>query len=216
MIMEYGLMVYLCNNSSLLLSPDKRLKHFISTYNKMKKQKSTITNISEISSSDDESQAKPKLDKEELKKLIKLSDDELSQEQITPKSSPQKPIKIKRQKSPRLQDLPKIQPNKSISQKITQKYLTQEADFKKLQKKAKKLGANSLDYSKRKSFKYMVEYNDKKIHFGSVKTEDYITHHDQVRREKYLNKAKRITDKDGRLTYELPFHPNYWSVNLLN
>ena len=182
----------------------------------MKKQKSTTKNISEVSSSDDESQAKSKINKEELKKYIKDSDDESSQEQITPKSSPQKPIKVKRQKSSQLQDLPKIQPNKSISQKITQKYLAQESDFKKLQKKAKKLGANSLDYSKRKNYKYVVEYNDKKIHFGSAKTEHYITHHDQVRREKYLNKAKRITDKDGRLTHELPFYPNYWSVNLLN
>ena len=57
----------------------------------------------------------------------------------------------------------------------------------------------------------MVEYNDKKIHFGSAKTEDYLTHHDQVRRDKYLSKAK-----DGRLTHELPFYPNYWSVNPLN
>ena len=57
---------------------------------KMKKQKSTTMNISEVSSSDDESQAKPKIDKEELKKYIKDSDDESGQEQITPKSSPQK------------------------------------------------------------------------------------------------------------------------------
>ena len=117
----------------------------------MKKQKSTQDKISEVLSSDDESQiAKPKIDKEELKKLIKDSDDESSQEQITPKSSPQKSSKAKRLKSPRLQDLPKIQPNKSISQKITQTFLVQEDDFKKLQKKAKKLGADSLDYSKRK------------------------------------------------------------------
>ena len=183
----------------------------------MKKQKSTTINISEVSSSDDESQiAKPKIDKEELKKLIKDSDDESSQEQITPKSSPQKPTKVKRLKTPRLQDSPIIQPKKSISKDPPQKYLVQGADFKKLQKKAKKLGADSLEYSKRKNLKYMVEYNDKKIHFGSAKTEDYLTHHDQVRREKYLNKAKKITDKDGRLTHELPFYPNYWSVNLLN
>ena len=181
----------------------------------MKKQKSTTINISEISSSDDESQiAKPH--KEDLKKYIKDSDDESSQEQITPKSSPQKPIKVKRLKTPRLQDSPIIQPKKSISKDPPQKYLAQGANFKKLQKKAKKLGADSLQYSKRKNLKYMVEYNDKKIHFGSAKTEDYLTHHDQVRREKYLNKAKRITDKDGRLTHELPFYPNYWSVNLLN
>ena len=173
---------------------------------KMKKQKSTTINICEVSSSDDESQAKPKIDKEELKKYIKDSDDESSQEQITPKSSPQKPIKVQRKKSPRLQDSPSIQPNKTISQKITQKCLVQEDDFKKLQKRAKKFGADSLNYSRRTNYKYVVEYNDKKIHFGSAKTEDYITHHDQVRREKYLNKAKRITDKDGRLTHELPFY----------
>ena len=55
---------------------------------KMKKQKSNTMNISEISSSDDEYQAKPKIDKEDFKKYIKDSDDESSQEQITPKSYP--------------------------------------------------------------------------------------------------------------------------------
>ena len=183
----------------------------------MKKQKSTIINISEVSSSDDEN-AKPH--KEDLKKYIKDSDDESSQEQITPKSSPQKPIKVKRLKTPSLQDSPIIKPiikpKKSISKESPQKYIVQGDKFKKLQKKAKKLGADSLQYSKRKNLKYMVEYNNKKIHFGSAKTEDYITHHDPVRREKNHAKAKRITDKDGRLTFELPFYPNYWSVNLLN
>ena len=58
----------------------------------MKKQKSIQDKISEALSSDDESQiAKPKIDKEELKKLIKDSDDdESSQEQLTPKCSPKK------------------------------------------------------------------------------------------------------------------------------
>ena len=182
----------------------------------MKKQKSIIINISEVSSSDDESEkAKPKIDKEELRKYLNDSDDE-AQEQITPKSSPQKPIKVKRLKTPPLQDSPLIKPKKSISKESPQKYIVQGDKFKKLQKKAKKFGADSLQYSKRKNLKYMVEYNDKKIHFGSAKTEDYLTHHDPVRREKYLNKAKKITDKDGRLTHELPFYPNYRSVNLLN
>ena len=62
----------------------------------------------------------------------------------------------------------------------------------------------------------MVEYNDKKIHFGSTKTDDYINHHDHVQREKYLKKAKQIKNKDGQLTYKLPTSSNYWSVNLLN
>ena len=56
----------------------------------MKKQKPAILNISDFSSSDDESQAKPKIDKEELKQYIKDSDNESIQE-ITPKSSPQIP-----------------------------------------------------------------------------------------------------------------------------
>ena len=86
----------------------------------MKKQKSTTINISEVSSSDDESQAKPKIDKEELKKYIKDRDDESSQEQITPKSSPQKP-RAKRNKTPKLQDSYIIQPNKPISRQLSQK-----------------------------------------------------------------------------------------------
>ena len=118
----------------------------------MKKEKSMKIFISKDLSSDDdddEYQAKPKIDKEELKKYIKDSDDESGQEQITPKSSPQKP-KVKRKKMTKLQDSPSIQPNKTISQKITQKKLVQESDFRKLRKKAEILGADSLDYSKRK------------------------------------------------------------------
>ena len=103
-----------------------------------------------------------------MKKYIKDSDDE---------SSPQKPIKVKRLKTPP----PIIKTKKSISKEPTQKYLVQGVNFKKLQKKAKKLGADSLQYSKRKNHKYMVEYNNKKIHFGSAKSEDFITHQDPIR-----------------------------------
>ena len=183
----------------------------------MKKQKSSIINLSEFSSSDEESEkATPKIDKEELRKYLKDSDEEFSQHQITPKSSPKRPKNVKRLKTPPIEDSPIIKPKKVISKDPPQNYLAQGDNFKKLQKKAKKLGADSLQYSKRKNYKYMVEYDDKKIHFGSAKTEDYITHKDPVRREKYLKKAKKITDKDGRLTHELPFYPNYWSVKLLN
>ena len=74
--------------------------------------------------------------KEDYKDYIHLSDDEeSSQKVITPKKEKVKiPIKT----------------NKTISQKITQKNLVQECDFRNLQKKAKILGADSLDYSKRK------------------------------------------------------------------
>ena len=102
----------------------------------MKKQKSTTINLSQVSSSDDEN-AKPH--KEDLKKYIKDSDDESSQEQITPKTSPQKPIKVKRLKTPPLQGSPINQPKKSISKESPQNFLAEGANFKKLQKKAKKL-----------------------------------------------------------------------------
>ena len=175
----------------------------------MKKEKSMKIFISKDLSSDEEEndiekykeyQCRPKIKKEDYKDYIHLSDDEeSSQKVITPKKEKVKiPIKT----------------NKTISQKITQKNLVQEDEFRKLRKKAEILGADSLDYSKRKNYKYVVEYNDKKIHFGSAKTEDYITHQDKDQRQKYLNKAKKIKDKDGRLTHELPFYPNYWSVNL--
>ena len=164
----------------------------------MKKQKSSTIVLTEFSSSDDENEkAMPKIDKEELRKFLQNSDDESQQN----KTSPQKSKRVLR----KIKTSPQDKPKKVISKDTPQNYLVQGDDFKKLQKKAKKLGASSLQYSKRKNYKYLIEYNNKKIHFGSANTEDYITHKDPVRRDKYLTKAKKITDKDGRLTHELPF-----------
>ena len=132
-----------------------------------------------------EYQCRPKIKKEDFKDYIHVSDDESSQKRITPKKE-----KVKRKK-----DSNPSHKNKTISQKIAQKCLVQEDDFKKLKKKAEILGADSLDYSKRKNYKYVVEYNDKKNHFGSAKTEDYITHQDKDQRQKYLNKAKKLKTK---------------------
>ena len=113
---------------------------------------------------------------------------------------PAKPIKNKKKVT--IKDTPK-------------KTLVEGDDFKKLQRKAKKLGAKSLDYSNRKNNKYVVEYEGKKIHFGSNKYEDYLIHKDKERRDNYLARAKKITNKNGDVTYESPLYPNYWSVNLL-
>ena len=99
-------------------------------------------------------------------------------------------------------------PKKPIQKDSTPKYLLQGDDFKKLQKKAKKLGAVSFDHSQRKNNKYMVEYNGKRIHFGSANSEDYLNHKDPDRK-KYLTKAKKISNKDGQLTHLLPSYPNY-------
>ena len=156
------------------------------------------------------------MDEEELRSCLKIIEDEESQDQDQDQVTPKRPKNVKRLKTPSPNVSPVIKPKKVISKKSPQNFLAQGDNFKKLQKKAKKLGADSLQYSKRKKYKYVIEYDNKKIHFGSAKTEDFITHHDPVRREKYLSKAKKITDKDRPLTHKLPFYPNYWSVKLLN
>ena len=96
------------------------------------------------------------------------------------------------------------------------KYVVKGKDFQKLSKKAKKLGAESLDYSKRKNNKYVVKLpSGKNLHFGSSQYPDYLIHKDNERKEKYLSRAKKIKNKKGELTYENPESANFWSVNLL-
>ena len=155
----------------------------------MKKQKSSTIVLSEFSSSDDESEkAMPKIDKEELRKYLQNSDDDEESQQN--KTSPQKSKRV-RHKIKTSQDKPK----KVISKDTSQNYLVQGDDFKKLQKKAKKLGASSLDYSKRKNYKYIIDYDNKKIHFGSANTEDYPTHKDPVRREVFIKSQENFKQR---------------------
>ena len=55
----------------------------------------------------------------------------------------------------------------------------------------------------------------KKVHFGSSKYEDYLTHKDKDRRDKYLARATKIKNKQGELTYNNPESANYWLTKLL-
>ena len=96
------------------------------------------------------------------------------------------------------------------------KYVVKGKDFQKLSKKAKKLGAESLDYSRRKNNKYVVKMpSGKNLHFGSSQYPDFLIHKDNERKEKYLSRAMKIKNKKGELTYENPESANFWSVNLL-
>lgn len=102
-----------------------------------------------------------------------------------------------------------------IKQEVVKKVVTGEA-FKKLEKKSKKkLGDTSLGYSNRVNNKYVVEYDGKKKHFGSIKKDDFLIHGVEKKREKYLERVKKITNKDGEYTYEIPRYSNFWCVNLL-
>ena len=169
-----------------------------------------------VSSSDESDKEIPIEKKDELKKEI----EKLLLTENKPKTTSPKKVKKRESSSSNSDDQEKpvkpIKPKKSISKDSPKKTLVQGDDFKRLQKKAEKLGASSLDYSKRKNKKYMVEYSGKKIHFGSINTEDYIPHRDRDRRDKYLAKATKIKNKDGEFSHQFPTYPNDWSVNLLN
>ena len=81
-----------------------------------------------------------------------------------------------------------------------EKFVVTGKDFKKLTKKAQKLGAESLDYSTRKNNKYMVTLPEgKKVHFGSPKYPDFLFHKDEERRDRYLSRATKIKNRRGSL-----------------
>ena len=111
---------------------------------------------------------------------------------------------------------PTYQPKDHSSASDDDKYFVTGKEFKKLTKKAKKLGAESLDYSTRKNNKYVATLsNGKKINFGSSQYPDCLVHKDKDRKERYLARAKKIKNKQGELTYTNPESSNFWSVNLL-
>ena len=105
---------------------------------------------------------------------------------------------------------------KDSSSSDEDKYVVTGKEFKKLAKKAKKLGAESFSYSTRKNNKYVATLsNGKKIHFGSSQYPDFLIHKDKERKERYLTRAKKIKNKQGELNYTNPESANFWSVNLL-
>ena len=105
---------------------------------------------------------------------------------------------------------------KDSSSSDDDKYVVTGKEFKKLSKKAKKLGAESFDYSTRKNNNYVATLSSgKKIHFGSSQYPDFLIHKDKDRKERYLTRAKKIKNKQGELTYTNPESANFWSVNLL-
>lgn len=84
-----------------------------------------------------------------------------------------------------------------------------------LRNKAFLLGAQDLKKSTRKNKKWAVLYNNKWIHFGDKRYEDYTQHGDEARRDRYLKRSTMITNKEGKLTAFNPQSPNYWSIRLL-
>ena len=116
----------------------------------MKKQKSSIIVLSCSESSGDESEkAKPKIDKEELRKYLQNSDEE---DESPQKTSPQKSKKlVKKRKTSSSNTILQDKPTKPTKKQIkpiqkdsSQKYLLQGDDFKRLQKRQKNLALRLL------------------------------------------------------------------------
>jgi hypothetical protein len=84
-----------------------------------------------------------------------------------------------------------------------------------LRNKAYYLGAQDIINSWRQYKKYAVYYNNKWIHFGDVRYDDYTTHRDSERRANYRSRASRITNKYGEYTYRNKNYANYWAYHLL-
>ena len=113
----------------------------------MKKSSIIVLSCSE-SSGDESEKAKPKIDKEELRKYLQNSDDE---DKTIKKTSPKKPKKLVKKRKTSSHNVDQAKPSqenkkpKKIHLKDTpQKYLVKGDDFKRLQKKAKKKMAPHL------------------------------------------------------------------------
>ena len=80
--------------------------------------------------------------------------------------------------------------------------------------------------STRKNKKYMVKVNDKWIHFGDTRYQqfndktplnlyEHLNHYDIKRLKNYRLRAMNIKDKKGKRTYKNINSPNYWALKYL-
>jgi hypothetical protein len=84
-----------------------------------------------------------------------------------------------------------------------------------LKRRAYSLGADDIVDSWRQNKKYAVLYQEKWIHFGDRRYEDYTIHRDPERRENYRRRASKIQNVYGEYTYKNKHYSNYWAYNLL-
>ena len=63
--------------------------------------------------------------------------------------------------------------------------------------------------------RYQIDVYGKVINFGSPTMDNFLMHKDEQRRRSYLNRSKGIKRKDGKITRNYVFSPNYWSRRVL-
>lgn len=83
-----------------------------------------------------------------------------------------------------------------------------------------------FEISNRKNKKYKVFYNNRWIHFGDTRYQHYkdntglhkyskLDHLDKIRRTNYRQRASKIRDASGKLTYNNKNSANYWAYHYL-
>lgn len=53
------------------------------------------------------------------------------------------------------------------------------------------------------------------VHYGDTRYQSYDQHGDKDRRDRYIARASKIKNKQGKLTIDDPFSPTYWSMRKL-
>ena len=81
--------------------------------------------------------------------------------------------------------------------------------------RVKSLGGSDIKKSDRKHKKLAVKVDDKYIHFGDDRYDDYTKHKDDKRKKNYQARHKAIKTKDGKPAYKDKHKPSCWSMNLL-
>ena len=87
--------------------------------------------------------------------------------------------------------------------------------LEQIKDKALDAGATRVAYSNRKGKKYMVEYNDKIIHFGSDVGQTFLDHGNEDMRKAWKARHSKIKNKYGQLVYLLKESPSWWAYHIL-
>ena len=86
------------------------------------------------------------------------------------------------------------------------------SDIKKVNRLSKMIYEKTVEPSTRKNKKYMIMNDDNKlVHFGDLRYEDYTKHQDEERRKRYIGRATKIK---GNLKSD-KYSPNSLAINLL-
>ena len=86
------------------------------------------------------------------------------------------------------------------------------SDIKKVNKLSRMIYKKTVEPSTRKNKKYMIMNDDDKyIHFGDLRYQDFTKHQDKERLQRYLDRATKIKGNWKKDKYS----PNNLAINLL-